>query len=218
MLNDFSDVPIPVEIMDVPEGAPDVDDFATDVETTAPDAASLTLRAMHLLDAEPERWRIRDDDAAEWAGRHLAAVQREIDELNARKAAFVEKIEKWHQAETAGLERRRAMFEAHLRDYALRERAGGRKSFRLPSVWVETRDGGAPRVEITDRKALLAWAQSEHPEIVEYDPKVLVTTLRTVAQVVEFEDGTRRAMDNMGCPVVGADVLVPDVSVNIYAR
>lgn len=214
LLNDFADEPLPPELIDAPDGAPDPETLASEVEAFAPDAPDLVTRTLHLLDAEPERWRIRSDDAAEWAGRHLAALDRERAEFDARAAAYHDRIERWYKAEVGKLLRQRAMFDAHLRDYALRLRDEGRKSLRLPSVSISTRAADPPRVDLVkaDKAALLEWALRVHEEIVHYDPEVRVTDLRTIA--VATADG--KAVDaTTGEIIPGATVVVPEVSVTI---
>lgn len=175
----------PIDLADAPPGAPaDVDYAVTELHEALGTAAPLDPKSMAAyLAAHPERWRVADDDAAEWAMARLAEAQQVIVNDQARLREYQRRLATWFETRTATAWRRVVWWEAHLRLYALGERAKGRKSFGLPSGRVATRGSDEPDAFIDDDAAVLAWAEANRPDLVKRDPSVLVSTLRTALTI-----------------------------------
>ncbi len=111
--------PIPPELMDEPMSEAQ---RAIEAAFAVAETADLTIiEAIELLadepaegDGEPVRWRVENDDDAEWAMRHHATALAELEALRARAQRWQEKIQVWF--EQAGREPARTaeFFGAHL--------------------------------------------------------------------------------------------------------
>lgn len=178
--------PIPPELIDdEPHGeverlTADAFDFAEQSEVELVEAVEM------LADAEPDRWRIRTDDDAEWALRHLAEARAELERLRQQSLRWQERIEAWFRQAAREPARRAEFFQAHAEWYGRRCRAEGRKSVKLPSGTIATRSTPAAAV-IADPVALVEWAREALPEAVRVREDVLVSTLRKLTD----HDGER---------------------------
>lgn len=181
--------PIPPDLMDPPSDAPDPIVAVDEAFDTADDGGVALKVAIHLLaESEPERWRVRTDDDAEWALRHLAESEAELDALRQRAHQWQEKIQAWFEHAAKRTARSSEFWTEHLAWYSRNQRAEtGRKSIVLPSGEVSTRLVN-DAVEIIDSDALLRWATENCPEIIRHREDVQVSTLR---KHVEFDDFDR---------------------------
>lgn len=151
----------------------------------------------------PEHWRIRDDDAAEWAMGKLRAAQAQADTISRQYDVWRARLDEW--AAESG---RRALaevqfFQGQLEAYALAQReATGDATLKLPSGKVSTTKH-ARTVVVTDEEALLAWARGLMLENDEgrLDPldalftrtvqRALVSELRELVGIVDELDPER---------------------------
>lgn len=188
-------VPLPPELA---APTPDADDWAHAViqyaaELAEADGLDADAVAADLVDhpdnhvdpdnphgpiAQAARWRITDDGSAEWALRHVAEAEAELDRLGAQAADWAERINAWFQHQAKPLLAKRAFFSAHLERYALEARAADpkRKSVVLPSGVVQTRVSN-PRVQVADPEQALAWAKVHDPDAVKVAEDVQVSKL-----------------------------------------
>lgn len=136
----------------------------------------MTLPAELALDIEPDltsdltedashRWRIEDDETAEWAMRKLATTQAELAALDEQMRRWTARIQAWRERRAAPLVRSRDFMAERLKDYALALReATGTKSLDLPSGTVSTR-ASQPKLEIADDDAFVSWALDVAPSL-----------------------------------------------------
>ncbi len=135
-----------------------------------------------------EAYVLEDLDSAEWAMSMLREMQRTIDERADAAAQFHKRIDAWLEGETREAEFWRHYFAARLELYGIEQRirSGGKvKTINLPSGKIPTRSS-KPAVVIDDADAVLAWAQQQElDDLIKTYPKVLVTDLRDVVQVLD---------------------------------
>ena len=173
----------PVDLTDAPPDAPDVELAVTELIA---EHGRLDPKAFAAaIAADPERWRVVDDDQAEWVARRLAEARTSIANDQARLDEYRARLDRWFAGRIAGAARTAAFFEAHLMAYALGQRRLGRKSVPLPSARLSTRGSDEPKVKIDDADRLVAWAQAVRPDLVKVEPTVLVTTLRGAVTVID---------------------------------
>lgn len=104
-------------------------------------------------------------DKAAWAMRRYVRVVEQINTIADQALVERRRIDEWEAKVTEPLHRDRDFFESLLRNYALAERAEGRKSTILPNGKVTTR-AGSWRIDVQDKEQLLAWARSNDPELI----------------------------------------------------
>lgn len=105
-----------------------------------------------------ERFRIENDEQAVWAMRKLAAARRRMDEITAISEAEIDRIKDWAEHEARTPMRDMDYFEAILREYAIGQRAEGRKTISTPYGSVKSR-AGQPKWSVEDAEAFLSWAR-----------------------------------------------------------
>lgn len=195
-------VPLPPELA---APTPDADEWAhaviqyaaelAEAEGLDADAVAADLVANpdgHIKQDDPgpvgqaARWYITGDGSAEWAMRHVAEAEAELDRLGAQAADWAERINAWFQHQAKPALAKRAFFQAHLERYALEVRAADpkRKSVVLPSGVVKTHSSSA-RVQVADAEQALAWAKAHDPDAVKVAEDVLVSKLEH-AKVAEL--------------------------------
>src|SRR5437879_3345394 len=134
-------LPIPAELMPEPPGVASVDSLLAyfDENDLLPQAIPLQVESQEDDPGRP-RWRVEDDNAAEWAMRKLAETSRLLRNLTEQRAEWVDRIDSWHRQAAKPLERREAFFTFHLEDYALRRREADptKRTLVLPSGRVRT--------------------------------------------------------------------------------
>lgn len=152
------------------------------------------LQTAHAEIEAVRRWHVEDDGAAEWAMRHLAAIDRERAAIAEQANLWYERIREWEGAEFDRLSPRAKFFVNRLSEYALRVRADDpkRATISLPSGKISTRAAKAPTVEIEDEEAVLKWASGaltdeEYEQVVKVTTKVLISEIRARVTVDEVE-------------------------------
>jgi len=175
---ELPDLPLPPEL--AYEDAPPLTDYDLErledqVLGTADEAAmddDAALAALQEGAAAPEldwagpaalRWRIEDDGAAEWAMRHVVAIDAELGELAARAQGWTQRIQGWFDKGARRLKVRRAYFDGHLTDYARRERdrtGDKRKTIELPSGKVRS-TSSKPKATVVTEDAVIRWAKAK---------------------------------------------------------
>lgn len=197
----FDPGPIPPELMD--DQLDDRSDaermieaafaFATDSEVSVGQAVEM------LADAEPDGWRIVDDDGAEWALRHIAAANGELEALRRRADSWRERIEAWFVQAAREPAQTAEFFTAHVEWYARQQRELDRKSFALPSGRVTTRSTAAC-ADVADEEALIGWVDADAESRLLVAPpqprKVYVSELRKRTSVVEVVDRARLVLSD----------------------
>lgn len=180
---------------------------AADAEDAALDAGAL---ARDVLDTvrdgdgdELGRWQITDDGAAEWAMRHVVALNVERSQLAAQADEWVRRIRLWFDQAARPIDAKIGFFTSHLERYALRRRAEDPKvkTIALPSGRVATR-ASSPTVAVYDEEQLLAWCKEnlepdEAATVIRTTEKVLVAELRH--HVVLVEVPTSVVVSPCGC-------------------
>lgn len=121
----------------------------------------------YVDDERPEvqgRWAIENLDAADWALRRLADLQREKAENEAIARRRIEEIQMRLATLNKRAERGIAYFEAKLTEWAKANRAelipGKKKTRDLPSGSISFRKKGGGLV-VVDEAALLKWAEEQ---------------------------------------------------------
>lgn len=199
------------------------DDAGVDVTVPAADLADPASEPDDpALPEAARRWRITDDGSAEWAMRHVAGAEADLERLGAQAADWAERISEWFRHQSKPLLAKRAFFQAHLERYALEVRAADpkRKSVVLPSGVVKTH-ASSPRVQVADPEAALAWAREHDPAAVKVVEDVLVSKLEHahVAELVTEAWVTHSCgciatpnnyADGLTLPAVGTAVECPE--------
>lgn len=166
------------------------DDVAIDYE----EAAVQVARDMRF----GGRFVVTDEGSAEWALRKIGEASIRVDEVTRLYHQFQNRLAAWFSEATKANRATIAFMTDHLEDYGRRHREEHPQmaTIALPSGAVRTTRYEAKAL-IDDRDAVLAWAQENHPEIVQTEqppPKVWVTAddvKKLVRPVVETdEDGT----------------------------
>lgn len=159
-------------------------------DETAPAAA-------HLVPAEARGWRIDGTGSAEWAMRHVAAIDTELATLTQQRDEWRDRIDAWFSHRAGTLERRRGFFATHLQLYALerRETDPKAKTLTLPAGVVRTIEH-KPSVAVEDEPAVIQWAKRQGREVLtDVAPpiprKVHVRPLRDHCSIVEIIDRAR---------------------------
>lgn len=128
-------------------------------------------------------FRIADDGCAEWAMRHLAAIDGDLAELRERAQGWTQRIQAWFDSSARPLQARRAFFDYHLSRYGAERRAEtGAATVKLPSGKVATRQVQAA-AKVADEAQVLAWAKGnligeDLEAVVKVVEKVLVRGLQ----------------------------------------
>lgn len=115
-----------------------------------------------------EGWRIESLEAADWALRRLAELQRQVDENNEVCRASVERMKERTRKLNASAERGVAFFAGALQQYAEAHREqllgkGKKKSRGLPSGDIGWRTV-PEKVAVLDEAAAIAWARAQPVE------------------------------------------------------
>lgn len=201
-----------VSPFDLPEPEPAADGLT-------PAQRGVTLSAADVRVGAVQRWRITDDNLAEWAMRKYAQAQHALAELDAKHDAWQAQIVDWHRRAVAGPQRRAAFFEAHLIRYALEQRRDlDRKTVALPAGKVGTR-AHAAKVDVADETAVLRWAREAGLAEKIVTEKVALTPLREHVVLAEIVDAAALLLSD-GVVIgysrgVGFDALVTGACLSI---
>lgn len=118
-----------------------------------------------------QRWRIESLGAADWALAKLA-------EIEAAGIRYDDEIERWVAAR-ARVMKAAVWFRERLEEWAIRERTPSRKSFQLPHGTVSTRQNPR-RVAVDNDAAVLEWARTHRPDVIETTERVKTKELGAV--------------------------------------
>jgi len=132
-------------------------------------------------------WRIEDEAEANWALRKLDRAQREIQRVNENARREIERITVSKNAAVKSATDDVGFFTAALIDYRHRlEQADPDlpKTYRLPSG-VITRRKPPTRIEVTDEKTFIDWAEGNDPSLLKRTP--LVSRLTDQKDRYQFE-------------------------------
>lgn len=150
-----------------------------------------------------ERFKITDDSQATWAMRKAAAAKARLAEIQAIADAEIERIQAWAEQQSREPIRDVDYFEAILIEYAIGQRAEGRKTISTPYGVVKSR-AGQPKWKVDDAEAFLSWARrNNRPDLIRVKEEADMARLKT-----EFENTGDAAVD----PESGE--VVPGVSVS----
>ena len=148
-----------------------------------------------------QKWAgVVDDESATWAMAKLGQAHQYLAFVDADIAGWRAKFDAWAEARRSAPDandarRRVQRLTEGLDSWARMQRDAGRKSVVLPSGTIKTtgpaKGNEAPELvlEITDKDAVTAWAETELPEVVEYKPSVTVTRLRAADGLALRPDG-----------------------------
>lgn len=137
------------------------------------------------------RWTVTDDGSAEWAMRHVAAAEAELRTLREQADAWAYRIHQWYEQRAKPLQATKGFMAAHLERYALERRLANpkAKTLTLPSGKVAT-TYVAPKVEVDDADAVVAWAEANGlAEVVRVRKEPKVSELRRHVTVAEVTVG-----------------------------
>lgn len=152
--------------------------------------AGVDLRVIH-----GDRFRVTDDRQAAWAMRKLAQVRGRLDDVAAVAQAEIDRVRAWAEDQSEPLRRDAAYFEGLLGEYArtVRDDPGdGRKSVSTAHGSVSTRTIPA-RLEVTDVDALVAWAETARPGLVQVKKTVRASDVKGV--LASYSDGDGQVFD-----------------------
>ena len=141
---------------------------------------------------EKERFRIENLEAANWAFRKLAAIERKKKEIQELANKEIERIKAWQEQEERGLDNSKEFFEGLLTEYFAREREKDPK-FKISTPYgkVSARKQ-QPKWNYDDEK-LVNWLLENDKELVrvkyEPDKNGIKKKYKIVGENVVTEDG-----------------------------
>lgn len=121
------------------------------------------------------RFTVDTDAKANWAFHRLRAAERERDDIIALYDAEIERLNAWKATMLARPSHSIAYFNHQLARYGMTVRAKDpegreRTKHALPAGTI--RFTRSQSVEVEDEEALVAWAESSHPDLVKRTPKI----------------------------------------------
>lgn len=135
-----------------------------------------------------QRFRITNDDSAEWALRKLAAIEQDAADTANQYRVWIDRLERDADKLATRSAFQADYFRGILSEYAEAQRAEGRKTVALPSGTVGTRYAPA-QVIVTDEAAFVAWAEAaDLAGVVQYVRTVSVTDVRKALTDVHLTD------------------------------
>lgn len=147
-----------------------------------------------LADTENQRFRIQDDNQADWALRKIARARQDMKEAEETAAMEIEKINRWLDGQRDESLRTERFFTALLQEYYEPRFMTNpdKKTYKLPSGKVQRRTQ-QPQFD-RDNEALLAWLkQREMTDYIEVKetPKwgELKQQVQVVGEHVVIKDG-----------------------------
>lgn len=156
------------------------------------------------------RWEIADDGAAEWALRHLAAIEHERAAIQEQADLWFDQIHQWLNGELARVRPRAEFFEGHLKRYGLQVRADDprRATVSLPSGKISTRVPSGPVADVEDEEKVIEWAagsltDEDYAAVIRTTQKALIVELRKRVVVAENDGGALVVWRDSGEPVPG---------------
>jgi hypothetical protein len=215
------DVPPDVADQDDVLSIDEIDDYA---DVTAPGSVlhSLADKDAALAVHAAHGWQIGTTRQAEWAMAQIRAAELQLAEIDDQADERIMRIHEWRDRVSGRLERRRAVLEGKLLDFARRWHETDPKTNRtliLPSGEVKTRQHRKGTVVVSDEQTALAWVHAARragmltPDQAEAcyreEVKVFVSELRKHVAATRGPDGGWIAVDAGGEPVPGMDALPP---------
>lgn len=156
--------------------------LALEPEPFADDELAEYLEAQEVGEAPSHherihRWRVENDDQAEWAFRKLADLADQVEQLEQQRDRWAEKITEWFNSATRPLLRSVRYFEALLGDYAARryDETGRATAVNVPSGKVTSRPVGGTLV-IDEPDLVAEWIREHLPdqagELLKVEPRL----------------------------------------------
>ena len=124
-----------------------------------------------------ERFKIEDDSQATWAMRKAAAARTRLDEIKAIADAEIERIQAWAEHESREPMRDIDYFEGILTEYAMAQRAEGRKTISTPYGSVKSRMGSTKYI-VDDPDAFFEWARQNRPDFIRVKEEADLPTMK----------------------------------------
>jgi hypothetical protein len=161
---------------------------------------------------QSEGFKVTDDFKADWALRKFRAFQQRIHLNEELAEKEIKRIKEWLQQENLKVVQKQEFFEAHLLDYAIRERnEHDRKTISLPNGKVSTRvTNDLPIVE--DKAEFIKWSQANnHEEHLKNEIKIDLAELKKHVSV----QGEKVIWEDTGEIVQGVSVKEGKLSLKI---
>lgn len=159
-----------------------------------------------------DRFRVEDDDAANWALRKLRAIRARQTDHERLAEGEIARVRDWLAEVVGPLQRDAAFFEGLLADYARRCRENpddGRKTISLPSGSVTTRQG-SPRWTVNP-DAFLPWARQNFPDLIRVREEPDLASIKAAATAVD-----ERAVTAAGEIIPG--IVIDPATVSVAAK
>lgn len=143
------------------------------------------------------RWTVTNTADAEWALRLVAVADDELRTLRAQADEWAGRIASWFASAAKPHLATKGLMEAHLKRYALQRRADNpkAKTLSLPAGRVQT-TYTAPKVEVADADAVVAWAEASGlDDVVRVKKEPRVSDLREHVTIGPWYVGIRLVLD-----------------------
>ena len=158
-----------------------------------------------------QRFRILNDDMATWAMRKLRGILLKKAENKAIADAEIARIAEWLTTVDKSLQGDEDYFRAILVEYAVGQRAEGRKTLNLPYGKVTSRQGSG-KWTVDKEMDFLEWAKANRPELVKVKESPAIAELKTYLTKTE---GGYIVDTATGEVVPGVQVSDPEISFTV---
>lgn len=137
-----------------------------------------------------ERFKIADDGQATWAMRKAAMAKARLHDIELIAESEIARIQGWAEHESREPLRDLAYFEGILIEYAMKQRAEGRKTVTTPYGAIKSR-AGQPKYVFVDKAGFLEWARQSHPDWIAIKEEPSLTAIKdsNVLEAVDPETG-----------------------------
>lgn len=141
---------------------------------------------------EKKRFRIENLEAANWAFRKLAAIERKKKEVQELAQKEIERIKAWEQQEISSLDNSKEFFEGLLKEYFAREREKDPK-FKISTPYGKVSARKQQPKWHYDEAKLIEWLKENNKDLlrVKYEPdkNEIKKVYKVVGTNVVTEDG-----------------------------
>lgn len=141
---------------------------------------------------EKERFKIENLEAANWAFRKLAAIERKKKEIQELANKEIERIKAWQEQEERGLDNSKEFFEGLLTEYFAREREKDPK-FKISTPYGKVTARKQQPKWNYDEDKLVKWLKENNQNLIrikyEPDKNEIKKTYKIVGTNVVTEDG-----------------------------
>ena len=141
---------------------------------------------------EKERFKIENLEAANWAFRKLAAIERKKKEIQELANKEIERIKAWQEQEERGLDNSKEFFEGLLTEYFAREREKDPK-FKISTPYGKVSARKQQPKWNYDEDKLVKWLKENNQDLIrikyEPDKNEIKKTYKIVGTNVVTEDG-----------------------------